>query len=453
MKTRALCLCLLLVLASAWLWAQNTAQANPVPPVMVNVTGQVKQPGQYSLTIFNRLSDAIRAADTSASGLSSSSVIPQIKPNALPVREDSLEVNAQALRSVRLVRDAQTREYDLLRYLNCGDLSQNPLLRDGDLIFVPSVSQYISITGAVYKPRDYQYKATDTLAGILELSGGPMPRADLSAIKVYRYADNMVDFEVLEYDISSYTQNPAVAEVALQDGDRILVPSNSAYRGGRKVFVQGRVANPGEYLVNDDTGIYDVLRMAGGLMDDADIASAIYMNRPFSEELDPEFERLKEMNYGQLSSVEYSYLRAKLRQIKGRYSVDIASVWANQGTEGDLKLMDGDLIYVPQKMDMIWVSGHVAKPGLVPIVEGATWRDYVEAAGGFLRGYRSSRIRIIRADSGNWVKPGARTALYPGDTIFVPERIERDFWVDVKDVVLLATQLITIVVGVSALTK
>ena len=97
---------------------------------------------------------------------------------------------------------------------------------------------------------------------------------------------------------------------------------------------------------------------------------------------------------------------------------------------------------------MVWVSGQVRNPGLIPYVEGKTWRYYVEAAGGFTNNRKFNGARVIRQSSGNWVKPTKSLVIRSGDTIFIPESTDRDIWLDIKDVVLLTSQVITIFLGV-----
>ena len=44
-------------------------------------------------------------------------------------------------------------------------------------------------------------------------------------------------------------------------------------------------------MVDNDATLWDVIQMAGGLTDKADVANALVLNRHFNEEPDAEFER------------------------------------------------------------------------------------------------------------------------------------------------------------------
>ncbi len=445
MKNKSIMLILALLVLLSWLGAQPNVERPQAIPIMVNVSGVVNLPGQYPLTVHNRLSDALVAAgspliqDANPSTVATATITP--KPWENPA--DSSAVPRKGLRSIRLTRGGQSQEYDLLKFYRTGDLSQNPLLRDGDLIFVSGISQIVSISGEVYFPGDYQYKSGDTLETLIQLAGGLNPAAELSRAKLFRYDDLSGRYVLQEGSISPGQ--------SLNARDRIIIPGDSRISSVRRVKVQGQVQNPGEYLISEGMGLRDLLQLAGGPTQNADLSSAIYLNRAMSEAYDAEFERLKSLTLSSMTSLEYSYLRTKLRQIKGRYAVDIAAIWA--GSQSGPELHNNDLIYIPETMNMVWVGGQVHSPGLVPYVEGADYRDYIAAAGGISQGARMGGTRIIEVDSGNWVKPKRNRTLMPGDTVFVPDRVERDFWTDVKDVLLIATQLITIFVGVNALGK
>jgi protein involved in polysaccharide export with SLBB domain len=153
----------------------------------------------------------------------------------------------------------------------------------------------------------------------------------------------------------------------------------------------------------------------------------------------------------ELTPLEYSYLRIKLRQAKGKYSVDIAKIVATEGRAGDIKLQDGDQIYIPPKMDVIWVSGQVKYPGLITYVEGKDWKYYIEQAGGYTNNRNIFGTRILRGDSGNWLKPSKKLVMRPGDTVFVPDKQDRDLWTDFRDVLSVTASAITIILGIQNL--
>lgn len=425
-------------------------QATAMIPISVSVTGFVPHPGTYQLTVFSRLSDAVKASRGELPQISDPLTMSPLQQKA--VEEDSLYANFQGLRQLRLTRQGKSQVYDLLRFLRLGELEQNPLLKDGDLIWVPTLEQSVSVMGSVYLPGEYQFVPGDKLGDLLRLCQGFTPEANLKRILIYRYQPNGVDFDILSQDISAVASLSDMG-FALMPRDRIIVGQDSEARRGWKVKVEGAVKTPGEFLIGDKSTLWDILQLCGGVNSRGDLGNAVLINGPYSAKLFPDLERLKAFSMGQMSPVEYSYLRSSLRQLRGKYSISLQECWDSSGQSSNPVLQDGDYIFVPEQFDMIAVSGQVRNPGLVPWVEGKDWKYYVEACGGYTNNRKVGGVRIIRDHSGNWVKPSKKLALRPGDMVFVAESTDRDLWADIKDVALLASQIVTIFLSIRAITS
>ncbi|HPX67681.1 MAG TPA: SLBB domain-containing protein [Candidatus Syntrophosphaera sp.] len=452
MKTKLLIALLLLgvTLLSAQLEMLNPAQTY----ISVSVTGYVKNPGVYKMTPMDRLSDALEKARkplTEQVLPVQTMEEPKVPTSRFPLESGEPEEPdydaLQGLRRVKVSRGGSDSYYDLQKFRLTGDASQNPLLRDGDVITVSAQQSTVSLTGMVYLPGEYEFVPGDKLSDILSLAQGFTPQADLGKIVIYRYRDNLVDFDNLAIDLNSTD----ASQVALQAFDRVVVPQDLEKRRSWKITVDGNVKAPGEYLVGESTTLYDVLLMCGGPSSRGDLSRAVYLNGSYSLRADPDFERLKSLYYSQMTVMEYQYMRNRLRQVQGRYSVDVARLWETQGKEGNVTLRDGDYLFVPELLQMVEVSGQVVNPGLVPWVRGKDYSYYIQQAGGYTNNHRVFGTRIISADSGNWVKPSRKQALEPGDVIFVSEKNERQFWTDFKDSVAVAASVLTIFVSVRAI--
>ena len=435
-------------------FAFDITTSSYMQPVSVAVTGLVDTPGIYKLTALDRLSDALYAAEKV--GDKPSTTLPTDKlilpEKSMAVQDSTLKRN-QAIRSVTLIRDGKEQVYDLQSFFRTGDLSQNPTLRDGDVVLINPIQHMASIAGAVYMPDEYEYRENDTLKSILALAKGFKPDADLTKLMIYRYRENMVSFDVLTHDVSAYLQNPTLLDIPIMASDRILVPVNASYRRSWMVQVSGHVHSPGSYMIDDSTTLYDIMQMAGGPTLKADLENAVIINRAVYQREDLEFERLRELSLGSMTPLEYNYMRSKIRQLKGKYSLNPKATWESKGEQENPLMRDGDHVYIPELVDMVWVSGQVRRPGLIPYVEGKDWKYYIEAAGGYTNNRRWGGIRIIRSTSGNWIKPGKNQVIRTGDIIFVPESTDRDLWAEVKDVLQLTSQVITIIIGFRTLTN
>ncbi len=451
-------LLIVLTFCTVMLWAVGVPQLSEVPMISVGVSGYVEAPGTYHYTPVSRLSDVINQQHSFVSESRMESPEMPLQEVELPTRFSppdrkeqekalpKIDPAKQALRTVSLTREGKTTVYDLMKFYRRGDGSQNPLLKDGDLVHVTAISEVVAISGAVNIPGEMEYVSGDRLSDLVALASGYSYDADTAKIQLYRYRANRIDFEIITLDVAS-------GDFTLMPFDRIIIPQTLEISHKLKVSISGQVKSPGEYLIGDNSTLYQVLQQAGGLSSRADINNLICYNEYLSEGDSALLETLSRRAMSDMTPLEYSYLRTNLQQLKGKYSIDPAKMWASQGKEADLKLHDGDRIYVPEKMDMVWVSGQVRMPGLIPWVEGASWDYYIQQAGGYVNNRKVGKGRLIKGYSGNWVKPKKDIKIMPGDTVFVPEQTDRSLWIDVKDIVTLVSSAITIIVGVNAITK
>lgn len=443
MKTKLL-LAILLCLALG-LGAQITVPAPSQNFISVSVTGFVANPGSYQLTPLNRISDALTLARSlPREPVAAEFLTPQLAQEAA---QDSLFANFQGLRSIKLIRGRETTICDLLKYQRTGDLAQNPLLRDGDVIVVPAVHNSVTLSGEVYLPGEYEFVEGDDLGDLLALAQGFTLGADRANVQIYRYKENLVDFDILRHDLHSVDPDA----IPLRAHDRVSVVRDAEFRRAWKITVEGSVKAPGEYLLGAGTTLYDVLLLCGGPTERGNLSSAIFANQIGTLEPDPEFERLKTLSMADMTVLEYHFMRNRLRQFPGKYSVDVARTWSSQGAEDNPILRDGDYLFVPETLEMVEVSGQVVKPGLIPWAEGKDWQYYIAAAGGLTNNSRWKGIRLISGSTGNWVRPSKKVAVNPGDTVFVAQKTDRDFWTDLKDVLTITSQVVTIFLGVRAI--
>jgi hypothetical protein len=75
---------------------------------------------------------------------------------------------------------------------------------------------------------------------------------------------------------------------------------------------------------------------------------------------------------------------------------------------------------------------------------GLRYRDYVRLAGGYAERADKGKARVVRIGTGEWEKPKDVGAFRPGDTIWVPEKRDRDWWRFFRDGLLVATQVATL---------
>jgi len=87
----------------------------------------------------------------------------------------------------------------------------------------------------------------------------------------------------------------------------------------------------------------------------------------------------------------------------------------------------------------------------VRFADGKNYEYYIGKAGGFSWNARIGKIRLIKAHSGTWIKPKTHTPIEIGDTIFVPEQQETDWWGLSKDLLLAISQIATVYIMIKSL--
>ncbi|HHM24050.1 MAG TPA: hypothetical protein ENJ23_03325, partial [Bacteroidetes bacterium] len=375
----------------------------------VGVAGEVKNPGTYLASAVDRATDLLELAGGTLEEASG--------------------------RGILLIRSGDTLRVDLQRFSRLGDLNANPFLREGDLLVVPVRSHMAQILGAVFQPGELEFVPGETFGDLLPLTGGFRQDAILDSLELARFDSS--GFEI-EKRILPWTE---AAKIQVRDDDRLVVRRHVNWHRKRGVWVEGEVKFPGYYAINrGEMMLSELIRKAGGFTPEASLVEAHVIRGQENARKDPVFERLKKMDPADMTDLEYSYFKQKSQEIPGAMSVDFERLFLQGDHSQDILLEDGDRIIVPRIRNYITVSGQVVYPGNIPYRPGLKPRDYIALAGGFSWNARKSKIRVIRARTGEWMKLSKVKQLEPGDTIWVPEKPERDWWLLFRQVMTVAAQ-------------
>jgi polysaccharide export outer membrane protein len=121
----------------------------------------------------------------------------------------------------------------------------------------------VLVTGEVTQPGYYTVSGLATMTTALLASGGVKPIGSLRNIELKRQGQVVQRLDLYDILIRGDTSDDA----RLQPGDAIFIPPV-----GPTVAVEGQVKRPAIYELRDETSVEDVIRIAGGLTDDADPA-------------------------------------------------------------------------------------------------------------------------------------------------------------------------------------
>ena len=256
--------------------------------------------------------------------------------------------------------------------------------------------------------------------------------------------------------------------ITLEQGDIVTVFSIDDIRvpvSKRRILVklEGEVAKPGIYQATPSDTLQTLLKRAGGVTNDAYLFGAGFYREDVKQSqlqnLEKLLRRLESESNASLSQLAQSsgastnagIIQAKvlaaqqiqrdaimrLRNLKpeGRISLGLASVIQSSMDElPALHLQNNDRFFVPPKPDFVYVFGSVNTESALIYKSRWTVQDYLNSSG-MGTGADKEAIILIRADgsalTGNssWRNQVLSAAVLPGDTIVVPDKLDREsFW-------------------------
>ncbi len=430
----------------------------------VAISGAVDQPASYEVTALDRLTIVVGMAggfkipDTQQNEEDALREL-TVKPKTLSERRALQQVREQkqnrpqaSMRHITITHlDGKAEEVDLQRFYAQGDLAFNPILQNGDEIHVPLIEREVGVLnlfGAVKNPGEFEFRPGDRLRDLIDLAGGLRADALTNNIAIVRFAPDGKTRTEIETDLTaSDVQGPE-----LLPDDRIFVRRKPDFRQKFQVEVKGEVFFPGTYAIDEDhTKLSDIIKTAGGLTNRANLYSAHVSRQSLEQVEDPEFERLKSLSVAEMTDMEYQYFKIRSREEAPSVVVDFGKLFGQGDSSQDIILRDKDEINVPTVSPTVKVAGQVTNQGLIRYVEGQNYEYYIGKAGGFSWNAREGKLRLIKAHSGIWIKPKKDTPIEIGDTIFVPEKQEIDWWVLSKDMLLAVSQIATVMIMIRSL--
>ena len=210
--------------------------------IMVNVMGEVKTPGTYTLSAFATVFHALYMAG----GISDIGTLRKI----------------EVYRQNRLVTTV-----DIYDYILNGKLSGNIRLADNDVIVVGPYDCLVNIAGKVKRPMFYEMKKNESIASLLEYAGGFTGDAYTKSVRVVRKSGR----EKSVYNIGEFE----MGNFKVADEDSVTVDSILS-RYSNMVELKGSVFRPGMYQVGGSiNSVRTLLEAAEGVREDAFTAHAV----------------------------------------------------------------------------------------------------------------------------------------------------------------------------------
>lgn len=392
--------------------------------IKVSLTGDVKTPSNFTFSANARLIELLDAS------------------NNLTETSD--------IRNIKIIsKNNSVHKYDFLSFLRFGNYYYNPMLREGDVVIIDKVDKIVRISGPVKYPAAYEYVEGECIDDLINLAGGFTIGARRDTIELVRFDDEGIK-QNTEYFSYNLVKNE---KIKLKNKDHIIIRRIPEYLEEHYVDVQGFVNYPGWYKIDkDSTHLSEIINQAGGFRKDASLNEASLIRTVDVEVKDPEFERLKLMERKDMTEEEYDYFKFKSRQNTGKVVVDFVELFRNNNQKENVILKNGDVINVPERKNYIIMLGAVVNPGKIIYDRTLGVMDYIRLAGGFGWRAEEGEVRVVKANTGEWIDYDDIEDLEPGDTIWVPEEPpSAKFWEVFTSTLGVVAQVAAILAAAAAL--
>lgn len=303
--------------------------------ISVNVMGEVKVPGTYTLSAFSTVFHALyMAGGTNDLG---------------------------TLRNIKIYRRNHLISVcDIYDYILNGKMTGNVRLNDGDVITVGPYDCLVNITGKVKRPMYYEMKKNESVGTLLKYAGGFTGDAYTKAVRVNRKTGReYAVFNVEEFDMSSFH---------VADGDSVSVDSILP-RYHNTVEIKGAVFRPGMYQLGDGiNSVRTLIQHAEGLTEDA------FTNRAVMH-------RMKDDRTLKVIPVD----------VKGIMNGDAADIPLK---ENDVLFIPTKQTAMTERT--ITIQGEVQYPGIYKYADNETLEDFVLQAGGLKETASTVKVDVSR---------------------------------------------------------
>ena len=322
-------------LGSRYSSSQLSLSLGQTRSMTINVMGEVKTPGTYTLSAFSTVFHALYMAG----GIN----------------------DIGTLRNIKVFRNGrQITVVDVYEYILNGRLAGNIRLMENDVIVVGPYDCLVGIEGNVKRPMFYEMRPTESVGTVLKYAGGFTGDAYKKAIRLTRKSgDRYTVHNIEEFDMSTFKVN---------DGDAISV-DGVLNRYENTVEIKGAVFRPGKFqLGNNVTSVRSLIEAADGVTEDAFTAHALLH-------------------------------RMRLNRTLEVISVDVAGILSGTVADIPLKSEDVLFIPTENERlneRILSIEGEVISPGTYEFAENTTIEDLVLQAGGLTDVASTAKVDVSR---------------------------------------------------------
>jgi protein involved in polysaccharide export with SLBB domain len=305
-----------------------------VRTIKVNILGEVRLPGTFTLSAFSTVFNALYAAGG---------------PN-----------ENGSFRAIRLIRNNKLiAEIDIYEMLTKGMADLELQLKDQDVILVPAFLARAKVNGEVKRPITFEIAPEDTFEDLLNYAGGFTDEAFKDRVAISRITGN-------QRSVSDVYQNQ-FGMFILKGGDDITV-QRILNRYSNRVQIKGAVYREGTFALTDGLKLSELIKNAEGLRGDAytEQASILRTKTDLSTEM----------------------IQVNLKAVLAGSAPDVTLQ-----REDVVRIAS---IYDIQNEQYVQILGEVKRPGVYPFSKSMRLEELIVLAGGLQESANSQDIEIAR---------------------------------------------------------
>lgn len=303
--------------------------------IIVNVMGEVKVPGTYTISAFASVFHALYMAG-GINGLGT-------------------------LRNIKVYRSGRLATVvDVYDYILNGRLTGNIRLQDNDVIVVGPYDCLVDVSGSVKRPMTYEMRKNESVASVIRYAGGFAGNAYRKSVRLLRSTGR----EKSVYNVGEFEMN----NFRVADGDVISVDS-ILNRYDNMIEIKGAVFRPGLYQLGKEiNSVRSLIQHAEGVTEDAYTEHAV-------------LHRLKKDRTLEVIAVD----------VKGILDGSVADI--------PLKNEDVLFIPTQSDRTTartITIHGEVQFPGVYQYADNETIEDFIMQAGGLTDAASTAKVDVSR---------------------------------------------------------
>ena len=348
----------------------------------------------------------------------------------------------------------ELQEFDTVKIFSRWEMEEMPIVR---------------ISGEVQRPGEYRLLVGMTVRDLLYSAGNVKLTAFLKNAEISRMrrSGDTVSTSSLVIDLGRALDNDPQHNLALEPFDELSVRRIPSWVNevDRYVTLSGEVKFPGSYPIYKGERLSNVLQRAGGLTDKAYLRGAKFTRRSVRElqqkrmdEVLSKSERDITQKQAAVSAVATSKEelestksaldallknteKLKMQKAEGRVVVSFKPGQDLLNSEYNLLLEGGDTFDVPPRPSVVNVFGTVYNPNAFVYLSSGSLSTYLDLSGGATNEAETSDMYVVRADGSVFSRQQTplfgsflSTSMEPGDTLVVPQKLERVAWMrEIKD--------------------